>query len=232
MQWEDQYLYLTVNFGSFIFPFIFSFLTFAKFYKEWKFALPAIILTGIIFIIWDEVFTQLGVWGFNPRYLTGTYLGSLPLEEVLFFFCIPYACVFSYFAVKNLITKPVLAKVESKITYALIIILLILAVLYYDRWYTFITALVLLALLIFHLWWKPKHLHIFYLSYLFVLIPFFLVNGILTGSWIDEPVVWYNNAENMNLRIGTVPADDLFYNMAMLLMSVSLYEHFKTKKTR
>ncbi|MCE2732085.1 MAG: lycopene cyclase domain-containing protein [Cyclobacteriaceae bacterium] len=231
MQWEDQYLYLTVNFGSFIFPFIFSFLTFAKFYKEWKYALPAIILTGIVFIIWDEVFTQLGVWGFNPRYLTGIYLGSLPLEEVLFFFCIPYACVFSYFAVKNLITKPVLAKVESKITYALIVILLFLAIAYYDRWYTFITALVLLALLVFHLWWKPKHLHTFYLSYLFVLIPFFLVNGILTGSWIDEPVVWYNNAENMSIRLGTVPADDLFYNMAMLLMSVSLYEFFKTKKT-
>jgi lycopene cyclase domain-containing protein len=64
-----------------------------------------------------------------------------------------------------------------------------------------------------------------------VLIPFFLVNGILTGSWIDEPVVWYNNAENMSIRLGTVPADDLFYNMAMLLMSVSLYEFFKTKKT-
>lgn len=72
----------------------------------------------------------------------------------------------------------------------------------------------------------------FYFSYLFVLIPFFIVNGILTGSFIDQEVVWYNNHENLGIRIGTIPADDLFYNMLMLLMVTSIYEGLKNRKKK
>jgi lycopene cyclase domain-containing protein len=51
----------------------------------------------------------------------------------------------------------------------------------------------------------------------------FIVNGILTS----KPVVVYNNLENMNIRIGTIPVEDFFYNMTLLLMNIGLYEWFK-----
>lgn len=70
----------------------------------------------------------------------------------------------------------------------------------------------------------------FYAAYLVILIPFTIVNGLLTGSWIGEPVVWYNNDENLAVRFLTIPVEDVFYGMLMLGMSVSIYEGLKMKK--
>jgi hypothetical protein len=44
----------------------------------------------------------MGVWGFRSDYLTGLFITqNIPLEEGLFFICIPYACVFTYFVIKE-----------------------------------------------------------------------------------------------------------------------------------
>ena len=52
------------------------------------------------------------------------------------------------------------------------------------------------------------------------MVGFVLVNGVLTYL----PVVWYNDLENSGLRLVSIPADDIFYGTALLLMNVSIYE--------
>jgi lycopene cyclase domain-containing protein len=58
-----------------------------------------------------------------------------------------------------------------------------------------------------------------------------LCNGILTGGLTDEPVVIYNNAENLGIRIWTVPIEDTVYSMTLFLMNISFFEHLRSQKT-
>jgi len=192
--------------------------------------LPAILIPAVIFVGWDEFFTRLGVWGFNEVYLSGLYIGSLPVEEILFFICIPYACVFTYEALNHLISRDYFGPEQRLISVALILTCLFLGATNFDKWYTFTTFLSLaIYLILLEFILKESFLGRFYFTYLFILIPFFIVNGILTGSLIEEPIVWYNDAENLGVRITTIPVEDVFYGMLLIGMNVSIFEWSRRK---
>lgn len=228
---DKHYLYLAINFFSFILPFFLSFHKKSAFYKTWKYLVWAIVLPGILFVLWDQYFTHLKIWGFNPEYVTGLYIGNMPIEEILFFICIPYACVFSYFIIIYLIPKDYFAKHQRTISIAIIVIMLLIGCLHVEKLYTCVTFIGLagyMALLEFVI--KAKFLGRFYFSYLFMLVPFFLVNGILTGSFIDREIVWYDNTHNLGIRLGTIPVEDVFYGMLLLMMNVSVFEWLRNSK--
>lgn len=221
---NQKYLYLAIDFFSVFVPFVASFYPKVPFYKKWKHLWPALLLPGTFFLIWDEYFTSIGIWGFNDRYLTGLRLGHLPVEEVLFFLCIPYSCVFTYFALEHLVKKDYFKPAQRIISTTLIIGLLITGVFFIDRAYT-ATSFIFLSLFISfeEFFRKAEYLSRFYFTYVIILLPFFVVNGILTGSFIDEEVVWYNNAHNLGIRMGTIPFEDTFYGMLLLMMNVALF---------
>ena len=226
----QRYLYLSLDILSILFPLIFSFYPKAPFYKEWKYVWVSLLIPALIFILWDIAFTDMGVWGFNKSYLTGIYLLNLPLEEILFFICIPYACLFTYFALNHLIKKDVLGAYEKIITAVLVVVLFATGLYKITLWYTATTFLSLVIFLeLQHLLIKPGYMGRFYFSFLVILIPFFLVNGVLTGSFIEEPVVWYNPEENLGIRMGTVPVEDTFYGMLLLVMNVTIFEWMKKR---
>ena len=224
------HLYLLLNLASLSIPFLFSFHPKLRFYKLWKFFFPATFIMMAFFIPWDINFTQNGIWGFNEKYLSGIKLGNLPLEEWLFFICIPYACIFTIYAFKNMLPKFSISEKTTQIVYFLLQTILIATLLYfYDRLYTAVNfgyAIVLLALVYNY---KRETLQVFFPIFLILLVPFFIVNGFLTGSWIHEEVVWYNNAENLGIRIGSVPIEDSIYALTMLLTIYILMEKFKDK---
>ena len=229
---NEKYTYLLVDVLSILFPLIFSFHFWHKFYRHWRALWSAILLPAAFFIVWDMWFTDMGVWGFNPRYLTGFYLYNLPIEEVLFFLCIPYACAFTYESVRILSNRERVTPTRAnRISEVLVVGLLVIAAVNYDRWYTVSAFVVCAVLIALHRWvWKTNYLGRFYFAYLFILIPFFIVNGILTGTGIPEEVVWYNADEFMGIRMGTIPFEDTFYGMALLLMNVGLFEHFRQRQ--
>lgn len=228
---NPKYLYLTLNILSFIVPFAFSFYPKAKFFKKWKYVIPGIVATAILFIIWDEVFTQMGVWGFNDKYVTGIRLMSLPLEEILFFLCIPYACLFTYFALNYLVEKDHLFPHQEIISSIIIVVCLVLGMYFMDKAYTGVTFMATGLFVAWHLLkLRPRYMGRFYFAFIFILIPFFIVNGILTGSFIDEPVVWYNNEENLGIRIATIPIEDMFYGLLMILMSITIAEELERRE--
>lgn len=185
---------------------------------------------GLFFVPWDVWFTSMGVWGFNERFITGIKIANLPIEELMFFVTFPYACVFLYEVLNYYMPKPILKPIESKITAALIFISFILSIVFVDRIYTFTTFSLLSLFLIWHLLVnRSDFLGRFYLLFIIVQIPFIIVNGVLTGMFTDEPIVWFNNAENMGIRLITIPVDDIGYNMLMLLIVITILEMFKVR---
>lgn len=180
-----------------------------------------------VFIPWDVIFTINGVWGFNSDYFLGFEIFSLPLEEWLFFICIPFACVFTHYALLLYFPNLKLNKVATKaISISLVLILFILALANYDKWYTLVNFSLAIPLTWLVYKYNPQLLQHFFLTFLVMLIPFFIVNGVLTGSWIDNQVVWYNDAENLGMRMGTIPVEDSIYAYSMILMNLYYYEYF------
>lgn len=191
--------------------------------KWWALA-PGIFLTGFYFLVWDHFFTVWGVWGFNPRYLIGIYFGVMPLEEYLFFLIVPFACVFLYEVINYYLPSDPLRKWARPLSAGLGVIFCVVGITHLDQIYTSVACLGAAALLLAHVLKPRPYCGRFYLGYLISLIPFFLVNGILTGSFLDEPVVWYNNQENLGLRMGTIPVEDSVYLLLLLLSIITVYE--------
>jgi lycopene cyclase domain-containing protein len=61
------------------------------------------------------------------------------------------------------------------------------------------------------------------------LIPFFIVNGILTGSFIEVPIVSYDNLENLGIRLFTIPIEDIGYAFSMLFGNLMIFETLKKR---
>jgi lycopene cyclase domain-containing protein len=225
-----KFTYLLIDLFSVLVPFIFSFHSGIKFYKNWPSLFPAMILTGIAFISWDMYFTHLKIWGFNPDYLTGVYIGNLPIEEVFFFLCIPYSCMFTYVCLSVLIKKTLSKRGQLIITSSLIALAVFMSTRFHALSYTSFTFVVLAILLIvaqFIL--KAKWLSHFYTTYLVLLMPFLIVNGLLTGTCLANPVVWYNPSHIIGLRILTIPFEDIFYGMDLILLIVMIYSGINAK---
>ena len=226
--------YLTILLLSFSIPFLLSFDRKLHFFTQWKHAIPAILIVAVAFILMDMLYTHLGVWGFNPDYCLGIRIFNLPLEEVLFFILIPYACVFLHEVLKLYFPKIHLNKKNSNILSLLLLgtSVVLIVVTFPGLYSVYSLALTVLALLLALLLDKENEMGYFYLSFLVMLIPFVIVNGFLTGSFAGNEVVWYNNAENSSLRLLTIPVEDFGYGFGMLFLVVWIKKRLEIGKIR
>ena len=221
-----KFTYLIANFLVISVPFIFTFHKRFPFYKTWRAFWPATLITAAFFIGWDMLYTYLKVWGFNPVHLINYYLFNLPVEEWLFFICIPYASVFTYYCF-SIIVKKQEFKHEHYVTGILSLFLILAGLANYNKLHTGATFTGLALFLSLCQWvFKVKWLGRFYFTWIFLLIPFFIVNGILTGINLEEPVFWYDEKEITNVKLLTIPVEDLFYGMLLIAVNVGLYEFF------
>jgi lycopene cyclase domain-containing protein len=218
--------------GTIIGPFCLSFDKKVAFYKRIPSLFPALLVVGIIFLVWDDFFTRNGVWGFTPTYLTGFYISKLPIEEVLFFLVVPYACVFIYACLESYFPLLKAEKTSRIFAYLFLGIAIIMIVYNPYNWYT-VSACSLSILLTVIVYFIRKEIWFerFVVTYLIALIPFLIVNGILTGAITENPIVWYSEKHIIGLRIYTIPIEDLFYNYAMLLPVTWLFVWFESRRT-
>ena len=184
-------------------------------------------ITGLLFLFWDVLFTIHGVWSFNDRYVVGIKFFGLPLEEILFFLTVPFACIFIYACLNYYVKWQLSNDVSRSIAGLLALIAAFILLGNFDKLYTAVTfSLLAVIMLILLFVVKANWLGRFFMAYLVSLIPFYLVNGLLTSI----PVVLYNDDQNLGFRVGTIPFEDHFYSMALLIMNVGFFEYFKNRK--
>ncbi|WP_139959742.1 lycopene cyclase domain-containing protein [Flavicella sediminum] len=218
-----QPLYLYVLIGSFSIPFLFTFFC-IDFIKKWKNFCISTLCIASFFLIWDAIFTNFEIWGFTHSYCAGWYFLKMPIEEWLFFLVIPFCSLFTHFAFFYAFPKLVLNKKATiLITGILVCAAVLLLIFNYDKWYTLVNYVCFILVLIFGLF-RLQLLQQFYISFLIILIPFFLVNGILTGMLTEIPVVWYDNTENLGRRIVTIPVEDIGYAFSMLFGNLLIFD--------
>lgn len=216
--------------GTIVGPFFLSFDKKVHFYTYWKALFPALFTVGFAFIIWDEFFTIRGIWGFTEDYISGIYIQHLPLEECLFFLVVPYACVFVYEVLIAYFPNRKTRYLGHFFAFSLVFSGLMLGILNMDNWYTASACITASILIIgFYFIQKATWFGDFALTFLVCLIPFLVVNGILTGSFTDSPIVWYNEIHIIGVRIFTIPVEDVYYNVCMLLPIIALYEGLKKR---
>lgn len=216
-------LYLILMLGSVSVPLILSFDKKLQFYKQWKTLLPAILVVAAFFIAVDVLYTHWGVWGFNAQHHSNIYLLGLPLEEWLFFIAIPYACVFLHDAILLYFDKFRLTrKITKYITLLLLVLSVFLILMNTEKAYTLYISVTIALVLIVSLFDASENTQSFYLTFLVMLVPFLIVNGVLTGSFLEEPIVWYDNAENLGIRIFTIPVEDTLYAFSQILLTLML----------
>ncbi len=207
---------------SFIVPFLFSFEKQIFFIKRIKEVLLSIFIVGIPYLIWDALFTKHKIWGFSEGRVSDLKFFLLPLEEVLFFVVVPYALIFIYEVLNFYFRDRV---IHLNLNYYLIIALafLFLSIIAYPRIYTttqmLVTALLFLFISVFKIDIIRKKNY--WLFILISFIPFLVVNYFLTSI----PIVWYDNSENLSIRILTIPLEDFFYHYTYSSFVIIVYSY-------
>jgi lycopene cyclase domain-containing protein len=217
-----NYFYLILDLGVLFFPFVLSFDKKVSFHKKWQSLLFAILMVGIPFLIHDYFFTQNGIWGFESKYLSGLYIVNLPIEEVLFFVVVPYATLFIYQCVKVYFNGCSFVTFNRLFYLIISLYSLIVLVLGWGNWYSLLVSVGVLMLLF--LLYSQKKIQFIPISFTLSIIPFALMNSVLTGLITKDPIVWYNNAEILGVRFGTIPVEDLLYSFLLIVSNILVME--------
>ncbi|WP_312150046.1 lycopene cyclase domain-containing protein [Empedobacter sp.] len=224
------YTYALILFFTIIICFIASFDKRIQFNLQFGSFLKAAILVAIPFIAWDIWFTAHGVWWFNTNYTLGINFFGLPLEEILFFICIPFSCIFTYYTIDKYYKLEALSAFNNLLLFVSIIILSVVGLLHTDKIYTLITTIVtILTLIYLHFIAKVDWLTKASLVFMLLMLGFFPVNGILTGTGLESPIVNYNPDDFLGIRMGTIPIEDAVYGYTQFLLVLYFFKQFKSK---
>lgn len=222
------YTYLLVNFLAILVCFIASFDKRLQFHKQFGAFLKSALVVGIPFIIWDVWFTAEGVWWFNLDYTLGLVVAGLPVEEWLFFVCIPFACTFTYYCLEKFVDLEWANAFQTIIVFVSVIVLVVVALAHHEQLYTFVTAVFTVATLLYlHFVARINWIGRASLTFTVLMLGFFPVNGVLTGTGLESPIVNYNPDEFLGFRMLTIPIEDAVYGYSQFLWILYFFKRFQ-----
>lgn len=187
---------------------------------HWRSLVVAYLLVSLPFIAWDILATKAGHWGFNPAYVTGIRLFGIPIEEMLFFFAVPFVCLSVYLVCKKYV-RGEMALANKILLSSFGLLATIMIILSVGGKYTTIVAVALLiSAVVGGVFSRVSNRKAFWLAMLLNFGLFFLANTFLTAL----PIVTYSVSAITGIRIGTIPIEDFAYNFALLALFLTVYD--------
>ena len=222
-----SYTYALILFFTVIICFIASFDRRIQFNRHFIAFLKAAVVVAIPFIAWDIWFTAQGVWWFNNNYTLRINIAGLPVEEWLFFIFIPFSCIFTYYCIDQFFNLKWLSGFNNLIVFATVIVCAVTALRHTDKIYTLVTALATIVTVI-YLHFIAKKDWIGQASFVFtiLMLGFLPVNGVLTGTGLEAPIVNYNPNDFLGIRILTIPIEDAVYGYTQFLWVLYFFNRF------
>lgn len=113
----DSMQYLLLMLACLIITLPLEFVLGARVYRKPLRLLQTLLITAVIFSIWDTIAIQFGLWWYSERYTSGIILPfGLPLEEMVFFLVIPLCGILTYEAVGRVLelVKSFLGRTHKK----------------------------------------------------------------------------------------------------------------------
>ena len=113
-----------------------------------------------------------------------------------------------------------------------VIVLSVVALLNTDKIYTLVTSIVTVATLIYlHFIARSEWITKASVVFAILMLGFFPVNGILTGSFIENPIVNYNPKDFLGIRMFTIPIEDAVYGYSQFLLVLYFFKQFQKIKS-
>ena len=206
-------------------PALFGSLKCCYIWNHWKQLLIAIVIPAIPFLLWDILVTG-AHWNFNPKYVSGIKIINLPIEEILFFITVPFACLFTW---EMIIRRAKEKTINLKWLRIVLYFTLPIGIYFFSigKQYTGLTLSFLFLAILVDQFLRTNMLFDkrFYFYLLLIVIFTLIFNGFLT--WL--PVVTYGVDYQLDFRIITIPVEDFFYGISLLFMNTSLYSYLVRK---
>jgi lycopene cyclase domain-containing protein len=216
-----QYEYLIFNIIVLIGPVFFGAQKRFYFFNHWRETFISVAAVAIPFLVWDSLVTGLH-WDFNSNYIIGIKFFKLPIEEILFFITVPYACIFTWEMVTRHSREGELNYNGLKNIFQFAFIIGGIIFLFLGKGYTGLAFLIFGLAIIFdrkfgaNIIGQRKFIFFFVLVSLFTLV----FNGYLT--W--RPVVTYGEQYQLGFRIFTVPFEDFIFGYSLLILNTTIYQ--------
>jgi lycopene cyclase domain-containing protein len=187
--------------------------------QEWLRLLKVYLFVSVPFVVMDSIVHQRGWWSYNSDYIVDIFILGLPIEEVLFFFVIPFASLYLYSIFSKTTEKLQLDRYEyiGKLILLTIVLIGLALVIIQPLERTIFDVILAYMVLILWIYNKPNFMQSFWIivmTFIFVVTNYFLTS---------LPIVTYDEMFGSSIRLISIPAEDFFYNISLLLASLVVF---------
>lgn len=217
-------VFLLINLVVIAIPIVFSFFKEVKI--NWGALALSIVAIGSGFMLRNLYMVRHQLLDFNPDLILGVKFAGLPIEEIAFFIIFPYAFLFIYKWIENKYANYRPVQFTYFVSLIVTVISILLALFYYDRPYSLLTfGSFAIVNGIVYFAYSPKWYPTFLIAFLFIMFPYFLIDGTITILQLDNIAI-YSESAVIGTYIFSIPLEDLFNFYLLFLCTIVGYESF------